>query len=132
RTIIAAHGAEALLPMNYLGSMGLLQRKALLRLFHALGASRFHGSICGAAGNILDDIGHPRGFDPEETVDSRFVLLWGANLLTTSHHQFHFIKEAQRRHGTRIVCIDPRRTVTAKACDEHVSLRPGSDCVLAA
>jgi anaerobic selenocysteine-containing dehydrogenase len=48
--IIAEHGAEALLPVNYLGSMGIVQRRALMRLFHALGASRFYGSICGAAG----------------------------------------------------------------------------------
>jgi len=130
--IIERHGPEALLPLNYLGSMGVLQRRALMRLFHVLGTSRFHGSICGAAGNVLEAEGHPRGFDPEEIVDSRFILLWGANLLTTSHHHFHFIKEARRRHGTRIVCIDPRRTITAKACDEHISIRPGSDSVLAA
>jgi anaerobic selenocysteine-containing dehydrogenase len=129
--IIESDGPEALLPLNYLGSMGVLQRRALMRLFHVLGASRFHGSICGAAGNVLEAEGHPRGFDPEEIVDSRFILLWGANLLTTSHHHFHFIREARRR-GARVVCIDPRRTITAKACDEHVSIFPGSDCVLAA
>jgi anaerobic selenocysteine-containing dehydrogenase len=130
--VIAEDGAEALLPLNYLGSMGVLQRRALMRLFHVLGASRFHGSICGAAGNMLDVEGHPRGFDPETIADSRFILLWGANLLTTSHHHFHFIREARRRHGARIVCIDPRRTMTAKACDEHISIRPGSDSVMAA
>lgn len=130
--IIEEHGAEALMPLNYLGSMGVVQRRALMRLFHALGASRFHGSICGAAGNVLDAEGHPRGFDPEEMVYSRFILLWGINVLTTSHHHWYFIKEAQRRHGARIVCIDPRRTRTAKACDEHLSIRPGSDPVLAA
>ena len=130
--IIEVSGPEALMPLNYLGSMGVVQRRALMRLFHALGASQFHGSICGAAGNVLDVEGHPRGFDPETIIHSRFVLLWGANLLTTSHHHWYFIKEARRLHGTRIVCIDPRRTRTAKACDEHLSIRPGSDTVLAA
>lgn len=130
--IIEVSGPEALMPLNYLGSMGVVQRRALMRLFHALGASQFHGSICGAAGNVLDVEGHPRGFDPETIVHSRFILLWGANLLTTSHHHWHFIKEARRLHGARIVCIDPRRTRTAKACDEHLSIRPGSDSVLAA
>src|SRR4030095_5886389 len=38
KAIIAEHGAEALLPFQYLGSMGLVQRFALLRIFHALGA----------------------------------------------------------------------------------------------
>ena len=31
--ISSHYGAEALLPVNYLGSMGVLQRKALMRLF---------------------------------------------------------------------------------------------------
>lgn len=130
--IIRTHGGEALLPVNYLGSMGILQRHALMRVFHAVGASRFHGSICGAAGNIVASEGHPHGFDPETIVDSRLVLLWGANLLTTGHHHFHFIQEARRRHGARLVMIDPRRTITAKACDEHVSIRPGTDGIFAA
>ena len=131
-TIITRFGPEALLPVNYLGSMGVVQRRALMRIFHALGTSVFHGSICGAAGNVLEAEGHPRGFDPEEIVDSRFVLLWGANLLSTSHHHWHFVNEARKRHGTRIVCIDPTRTRTARECDEHISIRPGTDTVLAA
>lgn len=125
-------GAESILPLNYLGSMGVVQRRALMRLFHALGTSRFHGSICGASGNILADEGHPRGFDPEEIVHSQLVLLWGANLLSTSHHHWHFIDEARRRNGARLVCVDPILTRTGRACDEHVMLRPGSDVALAA
>jgi len=130
--IIAEHGAEALLPVNYLGSMGIVQRRALMRLFHALGASRFYGSICGAAGNVLEAEGHPRGFDPEEMVESRCILVWGANLLTTSHHHWHFIEEARRRHGAAIICIDPRRTRTAEKCDRHIAIRPGTDRFFAA
>ncbi len=57
--IIAAEGAEALLPFHYLGSMGVAQRQALMRLFHALGASRLGGSICGAAIDALAVEGHP-------------------------------------------------------------------------
>lgn len=131
-TISARFGPEALLPINYLGSMGVVQRRALMRLFHALGTSVFHGSICGASGNALEAEGHPRGFDPEDIAESRFVLLWGANLLSTSHHHWHFVNEARKRHGARIVSIDPTKTRTARQCDEHISIRPGSDAVLAA
>jgi anaerobic selenocysteine-containing dehydrogenase len=130
--VIDEHGSASLLPVNYLGSMGVVQRRALLRLFHALGASRFHGSICGASGNALEAEGHPRGFDPEEIVHSRFILLWGANVLTTGHHQWHFIEEARKRHGARIICIDPIRTRTADRSDEHLAIRPGTDRFLAA
>ena len=130
--IIEEHGPEALLPHNYLGSMGAVQRRALMRLFHTLGASQFHGSICGAAGNILEAEGHPRGFDPEEMVHSRMIILWGSNDLSTCHHHFHFMKEARKHNRARLVSIDPRRTRTARACDEHIPIRPGTDTVLAA
>lgn len=130
--VIAEYGGEALLPLNYLGSMGVVQRRALMRLFHALGASRQVGSICGAAGNTLAAEGHPLGFDPEQIAESRLVVVWGANLLTTSHHHWHFIEEARRRNGATIVCIDPRRTRTAERCDRHLAVRPGTDRFLAA
>ena len=130
--ICAEHGPEALLPVNYLGSMGVVQRRALLRIFHALGASRFFGSICGASGNVLGAEGHPRGFDPEEIVHSQLILVWGANPLTTCHHHWHFIEEARRQSGATLVCIDPRRTRTAERCDRHLAIRPGTDRFLAA
>ena len=129
---ISEFGAEALMPLNYLGSMGVVQRRALMRLFHALGASQQSGSICGAAGNVIEAEGHPRGFDPELIAESRMVIVWGANLLTTSHHHWHFIEEARRRHGATVVCIDPRRTRTAERCDRHLAIRPGTDRLLAA
>lgn len=37
-----------------------------------------------------------------------------------------------RRRGGRLVVIDPRRTQTAEAADEHVFIRPGSDVYLLA
>jgi anaerobic selenocysteine-containing dehydrogenase len=130
--IVAKFGGEAMLPLNYLGSMGIVQRRALMRLFHALGASQQTGSICGAAGNVLEAEGHPRGFDPEQMADSRMIIVWGANILTTCHHHWHFIEEARRRHGATVVCIDPRRTRTAERCDRHLAVQPGTDRFLAA
>lgn len=130
--VIDAYGAEALLPFHYLGSMGVVQRRALHRIFHLLGASRFHGSVCGAAGNAIADEGFPSGMDPEEMVAARFVLVWGSNPLTTSHHTWHFLAEARRRNGARIVCIDPRATKTSRASDEHIQIMPGTDWALAA
>lgn len=130
--VIERFGPEAVLPFNYLGSMGVVQRRALMRLFHALGSSQFHGSVCGAASNALAAEGHPRGLDPEDTAEARFIVVWGANPVTTSHHTWHFLADARRRHGTRIVVIDPRRTRSARAADEHISIRPGTDWMLAA
>ena len=107
KAIIAEHGAEALLPFQYLGSMGVVQRFALLRIFHALGASLQGGTVCGASASALLADGHPMNVDPEETPHARLILLWGQNVLTTCHHQWHFIEQA-RANGARVIAIDPR------------------------
>lgn len=131
KAIIAEHGAEALLPFQYLGSMGIVQRFALLRIFHALGASLQGGNVCGASASALLADGHPMNVDPEETPEARLILLWGQNVLTTCHHQWHFIEQA-RANGARIIAIDPRQTRTTKMCDVHLAPVPGSDAILAA
>ena len=120
------------MPFHYLGSMGVVQRQAPLRLFHALGASRTHGNVCGQSAGALAGEGHPIGVDPEETPEAELILLWGQNILSTGHHQWHFIEEARKRKGARIVAIDPRATRTTRQADIHLMPRPGSDAVLAA
>ena len=130
--IVKNDGAEALMPLYYLGSMGTVQRQALRRLFHGLGASNLHGEVCGASMSALLAEGHPVGFDPEEMVDSQLIILWGVNMLSTCHHHWQFVKEARERNGARVICIDPRRSRTAEQCDEHITIRPGTDAVLAA
>lgn len=132
QAVLEDAGAEALLPFHYLGSMGVVQRRALHRIFHVLGASRFHGSVCGQSGNVIASEGFPTGMDPEEMAHARFVLVWGSNPLTTSHHTWHFLAEARKRNGARIVCIDPRITKTSRASDEHIRIVPGTDWALAA
>lgn len=130
-SIIESGGAEALMPFYYLGSMGTVQRQALRRIFHGLGATNFHGEVCGASMSALWEEGHPVGFDPEEMVNSQLIILWGINMLSTCHHHWHFVMEARKR-GARVICIDPRKSRTAKQCDEHIPIRPGSDAILAA
>ncbi|WP_135505233.1 molybdopterin-containing oxidoreductase family protein [Roseovarius aestuariivivens] len=130
--IINDWGSEALMPLHDMGSAGALQRRALMRLFHHLGASRLHGSLCGQSGNAVAAEGHPISFDPETLAESECILLWGANLLSTAHHHWHFCLEARKARDAKIISIDPRRTRTAAKCDEHISIRPGTDAFLAA
>lgn len=130
--VIDGHGPEAIMPLHYLGSLGVIQRRALMRVFHALGASNVHGEVCGRAAQSITEAGHPFGFDPEEIADSRLIVLWGANILTTAHHHWQFIQEARAEHGTEVISIDPRRTRTARQSDMHLPIRPGTDVVLAA
>lgn len=131
KAITAEHGAEALMPFSYLGTQGVVQRRALTRIFHALGASRQRGGVCSVSAIALLVEGHPIGVDPEETAEADLIILWGQNVLSTCHHQWHFI-EAARKRGARIIAIDPCRTRTAKLCDVHLAPRPGTDAILAA
>lgn len=73
--VIDGHGPEAIMPLHYLGSLGVIQRRALMRVFHALGASNVHGEVCGRAAQSITEAGHPFGFDPEEIADSRLIVL---------------------------------------------------------
>ncbi len=132
RAIVDESGPAALAYQRYAGSMGAVQTFALERLFHALGASRQVGHICG--GLIWEGLADMRldgPNDPEDVAEARLVLVWGANPLSTAHHIWHFIQEARKRHGARVVVIDPRRTRSARAADEWLPIRIGSDVALA-
>ncbi|GAB5468764.1 MAG: molybdopterin oxidoreductase family protein [Rhodospirillales bacterium] len=130
--VVSAYGAEALMPLHDMGSAGVLQRRALMRLFHALGASRLQGSLCAQSAIVTMDDGHPLGFDPELMTQSEVILLWGSNLLSTAHHHWQPLAEARAKRGATVIAIDPRRTRTAQKCDEHLPIRPGTDAILAA
>ncbi len=129
--VIKSDGPEALMPLYYLGTMGTMQRHSLRRIFTGLGASNIHGEVCGASMASLSQEGHPIGFDPEETADSRLIILWGVNMLATCHHHWQFVKQARQKHGARVIAIDPRRTQTARQCDQHIAIRPGTDAIFA-
>jgi anaerobic selenocysteine-containing dehydrogenase len=133
QSIIAEHGGEALLGWAYSGHMGVVNRNAVRALFHALGASRLIAgtvcdSTCGAAWEYT--CGATPGTDPEQVVDSDFILCWGANLVTTNVHLVPLIDQARAR-GATLVVIDPFRTRTARRADWHIAPRVGTDAALA-
>ncbi|SNS99410.1 Anaerobic selenocysteine-containing dehydrogenase [Asanoa hainanensis] len=130
---IDRHGPESVLPYYFAGTMGAVQGYTMgQRLFAHLGASRLRTTICtAAAGAALDSLyGGMVGFEPESIVESKLILLWGANLLSTHLHLWPFVQEAQRR-GAYVVAVDPLRTDTAGRCDAHVAPLPGTDGALA-
>ncbi len=133
RETIDRHGPEAILPYYYAGTLGAVQGWSLgQRLFKHLGATRLGTTICtGAATAAMKVTMHrPVGMDPEDFVHSQLILVWGANLLSSNMHQWHFIHEAQR-NGAHVVAIDPLPTDTALRCDQHLQLLPGTDGALA-
>ncbi len=131
--ISAEYGAEAVLPYSYAGTMGMLQGEGMAsRFFNTLGASRLARTICSEAGfeGYRYTIGATEGVATEDFAHARLILLWGTNTLTSNLHLWPFVQEA-RKQGARVIVIDPARTRTAKAADEWIAIRPGTDGALA-
>ena len=70
------------------------------------------------------------GTDTESVGKAKLIILWGTNTLTSNPHLWPFIRKAKEA-GARTICIDPLRTRTAAACDEHIAIRPGTDAAFA-
>ncbi len=132
RATIDAHGAEAILPFSYAGSMGQVQYFAGHPLFHALGASRLDRTICTATAYAgwRATVGAVTGNDSEQMVGADLVVLWGINAAYSTINVMTLVKQARAR-GAHVVVIDPYRTPTAQQADEHLMVRPGTDAALA-
>ncbi|HSR25502.1 MAG TPA: molybdopterin-dependent oxidoreductase, partial [Candidatus Eisenbacteria bacterium] len=61
---------------------------------------------------------------------ARDVLIVGSNLAETHPILFSRLHAARGRLGAHWTVVDPRRTVTAGAADEHLAIRPGTDVAL--
>ncbi|WP_283138974.1 molybdopterin-containing oxidoreductase family protein [Rhizohabitans arisaemae] len=133
--VIEEFGGEAVWPYSGTGTLGYLQGlegMAGRRLWNVLGASHHDADICSQAGNegLRRVQGSPGGMDPELFAESKLILLWGTNTLTTGHHLWKFIQDG-RHAGAHVVAIDPIRTRTADQADEHLAPLPGTDAALA-
>ncbi len=69
------------------------------------------------------------GREPTDFVNSKFILMWGWSPGdgTFGTGTMQHLKWA-KQNGTRIVCVDPRVTMTSRQlADEHVFIRPSTD-----
>jgi len=129
----SADGPQAIVPYSYAGTMGLLQGSSMdRRFFHRLGASLLDRTICASAGKAGwgAAIGASMGMDVEQFENSRLIVIWGSNAVTSNLHFWTRAQEAKRR-GAKLIAIDPYRSVTAEKCHEHIALLPGTDGALA-
>jgi anaerobic selenocysteine-containing dehydrogenase len=131
--IIADHGPEAVLPYSYAGTMGYLQYDGISqRFFNRMGASRLARTICSEAGfqGYRYTIGASEAMETQDYAHARLILIWGSNTLTSNLHLWPFIQAAQKQ-GAKVIVIDPAQTRTARAADEWIAIRPGTDAALA-
>ncbi|HJW93488.1 MAG TPA: molybdopterin oxidoreductase family protein [Thermoanaerobaculia bacterium] len=130
---IRAEQPQAILPYSYGGTLGSIQGESIaMRFFNRIGASQLERTICAAAGMHAwtGVYGIRMGTDTESVGDAKLVILWGTNTLTSNPHLWPFVRKA-KANGATTICIDPLRTRTADACDEHIAIRPGTDAALA-
>lgn len=132
KAIIAAFGAEAILPYSAGGNMGLIQRSAGHPFFYTLGASRLERTICAPALEYgwKSVMGDTPGTSPLEAKHSDVIVLWGINAAVTNHH-FLLDVQAAKQNKAKVWLIDTYRTPSAKLADRVVVIRPGTDAALA-
>ena len=132
--MIAAHGPQAILPLNYAGPHGMLAGGSMdLRFFHRLGASLLdRRPLCGGIRTEawVGTFGPTPGVRPEQAEHSKLIVAWGSNVTWSNLHVVPIINRA-RRAGAKLVVVDTRRTKIAEQADLHIALRPGTDVVLA-
>lgn len=131
--VIARHGREAVMPLNYAGPHGLLAMESMsLRFFHKLGATQlYRRSMCGAVRSEAwaGVYGPVPGIGPEAASDAALNVVWGNNATVSNLHLVRNIRQAIRKGG-RLVVVDPLKTKIAEQAHLHIQLRPGTDVVL--
>jgi len=132
--VIAAHGPQAILPLNYAGPHGFLAGGSMdLRFFHRLGASLLdRRPLCGGIRTEawVGTFGPAPGIRPEQAEHAKLIVAWGSNVTWSNLHIVPIINRA-RRNGAKLVIVDTRRTKIAEQADLHIALRPGTDVILA-
>ena len=130
---IAARDPEAILPYSYCGTMGLVQGESMSsRFFNQLGASLLDRTVCATAGftGYKYTIGASVGTDMEQFQNAKLIIIWGGNPIASNLHFWTRAQEA-KRHGAKLIAIDPYRSLTAEKCHQHIALLPGTDAALA-
>src|SRR5437773_10912965 len=133
--VIAAHGPQAILPLNYAGPHGMLAGGSMdLRFFHGLGASLVdRRPLCGGLRSQAwaGPYGAAApGIGPEQMEHSKLIVASGYNVTWSGLHMTPVMDRA-RRDGAKLVVVDPKRTKIAERADLHLPVKPGTDVVLA-
>ena len=133
KAIEKEHGAEAIQPYSYSGTLGMLGYWGMSeRFWNKMGAARLGRTICIAAASTAGIYTYGAACGPaiDEVPNNDLIILWGTNIVSTHVHMVPFVEEAKKR-GAKIICIDPRETRTAAISDWHIQPKPGTDAALA-
>jgi anaerobic selenocysteine-containing dehydrogenase len=127
------HGAEAVWPYFYAGTMGHLMRDGVERLTHVKKWSRYYDTICVGLSFPGYQVGTGRltGIDPREMAKSDLIVLWGTNPVSTQVNVMTHAMRARKERGARIAAVDIYHNGTMAQADLALCLQPGTDAALA-
>jgi anaerobic selenocysteine-containing dehydrogenase len=132
--VIARHGPQAVMPLNYAGPQGMLASDSMSsRFFHKLGATQLHRSaLCGGIRSqaYAGMFGEAPGTPLQQASLAQLIIVWGNNATACNLHLMRQINMA-KRNGAKLVVIDPRRIKAADQAHMFLAVRPGTDVVLA-
>ena len=127
------HGAEAVWPYYYAGTMGLVMRDGINRLRHVKKYSDFFSTICvnPAWTGYIAGTGRLAGPDPREMAKSDLVVIWGTNPVNTQINVMTHAIHARKDRGAKIAAVDIYMNGTMEQADLPVLIKPGTDGALA-
>ena len=127
------HGAEAVWPYFYAGTMGLVMRDGIQRLRHVKKYSQMFQSICTTAAwtGFIAGTGRLAGPDPREMAKADLLVIWGTNPVNTQINVMTQATRARRERGAKLVVIDIYQNGTMKQADMALCVKPGTDGALA-
>jgi anaerobic selenocysteine-containing dehydrogenase len=127
------HGAEAVWPYYFAGTMGLVMRDGINRLRHAKKYSNQYSSICTTLAwtGYFAGTGKLAGPDPREMAKSDLVVIWGTNPVNTQVNVMTHAVRARKERGAKIVAVDIYQNGTMQQADLALCLKPGTDGALA-
>ena len=141
RRVRDTYGAAAILDCSRSGSTALLYNRGMVqRLLHMFGGCTELWSNLSAEAEIFS-VRHTfgakadyksAGREGQDYRNSKLMLMWGWSP-GDGHfgtNAMEFVKWA-KRHGTRIVCVDPRASRSSlQVADEHIFIRPSTDAAM--
>jgi anaerobic dimethyl sulfoxide reductase subunit A len=131
------YGSSALFVPYGTGSYNQLNGSHVARRLMNLygGCLGFYNSYSWAATNLATPTVYGTlvtGNQRQDWLNTKYVLMWGWNPaeMRDGTNSDYFIKLA-RQAGARVVCIDPRHSLSAAAlADEWIPIRPGTDAAM--
>jgi anaerobic dimethyl sulfoxide reductase subunit A len=134
----AQYGVTSVFLMDYYGSMSPLHgvHKAGRRFFSFFGGcTTWHGNTSQEAAIFSSTATFGTTFtgnSRDNFLHCKMIIMWGWNPVVTrfGSETIYYLSKAKKA-GAKIVCVDPRYTLSAKALAEQwIPIRPGTDTAM--